>query len=43
MAFFVFVPRKYKKEAKEIVIEELQKILANNAFIKFRDITILEL
>ncbi len=25
MAFFVFVPRKYKKEAKEIVIEELQK------------------
>ena len=26
MAFFVFVPRKYKKEAKEIVIEELQKI-----------------
>ena len=26
MAFFVFVPRKYKEEAKEIVVEELQKI-----------------
>ena len=26
MAFFVFVPKKYKEEAKEIVIEELQKI-----------------
>ena len=26
MAFFVFIPKKYKKEAKEIVIEELEKI-----------------
>jgi phosphohydrolase len=26
MAFFVFVPKKYKEEAKEIVVEELQKI-----------------
>ena len=26
MAFFVFAPKKYKEEAKEIVVEELQKI-----------------
>ena len=26
MAFFVFVPKKYKKEAKKIIIEELKKI-----------------